>query len=265
MALQLESQPRWATLCFARSPAVRTVRRQPLAVRAVQPDSRGSAPPNGPRNSAGSGGASGAGAGRLQPAAGQAECVELPGGALWWQHLHNQGTTPLYGSNFVLQRPTVGGPGLIKASRPPAPVRVPPPSPPPSPPVVWHAPGSGAGLGLTLASGSLGAGSVVVDTDFVVLPAQHPHPLLPQPAEPAAGSAVPPNTICTGIVWQRSADPEEGQEEGAAARQLRGRRRGSGRHPRRTQMVSEECAPRCSVLGGWLTGGWLRGWVAGCG
>lgn len=167
--------------------------------------------------------------------AGSVDCgagaaVALPSGALWYLHLHSR-TTPTYGSNFVLQRPTVGGPGLVRCIRPPAPVRAAAPAPA-MPPVVWHAPSSGTGLGLTLAGSSLGAGAVVVDTEYTVLPPR----LLP-----GAGSAAPggiaPNTICTGIVWQKSV---EGEAEGATPSARPRRRRSSGRHPRRTQMVGSK-------------------------
>ncbi|KAL4424867.1 hypothetical protein ABPG77_002090 [Micractinium sp. CCAP 211/92] len=162
---------------------------------------------------------------------GNVTAVPLPSGALWFLHLHSR-TTPTYGSNFVLQRPTVGGPGLVRSPRPLAPVRAAAP-PPPMPPVVWHAPGSDAGLGLTLACSSLGAGAIVVDTEYTVLPPS---------ALPGDGGAAPggiaPNTTCTGIVWQQSVEDEA--EGGAAAARVR-RRRSSGRHPRRTQMLRFTC------------------------
>lgn len=162
-------------------------------------------------------------AGGVDTGAGAA--IALPSGAVWYLHLHSR-TTPTYGSNFVLQRPTVGGPGLVRSSRPPAPVRA-AASPPPMPPTVWHAPGSDAGLGLALAG--ISAGTVVVDTEFTVLPPRS----LPGDGGAAPGS-IAPNTTCTGMVWQRSV--EEEPADGASAAHAR-RRRSSGRHPRRTQMV----------------------------
>ena len=147
--------------------------------------------------------------------------LPLPGGALWWQSLHAGGTRPVYGplahDTFVMQRPVVGGPGLVRVPRQPKPVRSAPPAPA-GPPMLWVGPPAGAGL--ALAGSSLGSCSVVVDTDFVVLQPQPP--------------AVQPNTSCVGIVWQRSADSGQGAEASAAAA-ARGRRR--SRHPRRTQMV----------------------------
>lgn len=154
------------------------------------------------------------------PPAGAAP-LPLPGGALWWQSLHSGGTRPVYGplahDTFVMQRPVVGGPGLVRVPRQPKPVRSAPPAPA-APPVLWVGPPAGAGL--TLAGSSLGSCSVVVDTEFVVLPPQAP--------------AVQLNTSCVGIVWQPSADGGQGAEAGAAAA-ARERRR--SKHPRRTQMV----------------------------
>lgn len=148
--------------------------------------------------------------------------LPLPGGALWWQSLHAGGTRPVYGplahDTFVMQRPVVGGPGLVRVPRQPKPVRSAPPAPA-APPVLWVGPPAGAGL--TLAGSSLGSCSVVVDTEFVVLPPHAP--------------AVQPNTSCVGIVWQPSAEGGQGAEASAAAA-ARSRRR--SRHPRRTQMVS---------------------------
>lgn len=160
------------------------------------------------------------------PASGDGAPVELRGGALWWQHLHASGMQPVYGAewSFVMQRPAVGGPGLVRVARPPKPVRSAAPAPP-SPPVVWAAPGAAAGTGLALAGSHLGSCSVVIDTEYAVL----------RDAPP-----VPPNTTCTGIVWQRS---------GEAAELPPRRRRASSKHPRRTQWVS-----------GTLVG--VRGW--GC-
>jgi hypothetical protein len=90
--------------------------------------------------------------------------------------------------------------------------------------VVWQAPGAGAGL--ALAGSSLGRGSVVIDTDFVVLPAQSEAP------------AVQPNTTCVGIVWQPSEESEaQEQEQEQAARASRRR----GKHPRRTQALRFTC------------------------
>lgn len=166
-------------------------------------------------------------AGGVDTGAGAA--IALPSGAVWYLHLHSR-TTPTYGSNFVLQRPTVGGPGLVRSSRPPAPVRA-AASPPPMPPTVWHAPGSDAGLGLALAG--ISAGTVVVDTEFTVLPPRS----LPGDGGAAPGS-IAPNTTCTGMVWQRSV--EEEPADGASAAHAR-RRRSSGRHPRRTQMLRFTC------------------------
>ncbi len=210
-ALQLAGRPLTCSPSASRRPS-----RRPLAVLAFE-------------RSSGNGG-SGAADSCSSVAgvdSGNVTAVPLPSGALWFLHLHSR-TTPTYGSNFVLQRPTVGGPGLVRSPRPPAPVRAAAP-PPPMPPVVWHAPGSDAGLGLTLAGSSLGAGAIVVDTDFTVLPPS----VLPDDGGAAPGG-IAPNTTCTGIVWQQSVENEA--EGGAAAARVR-RRRSSGRHPRRTQMV----------------------------
>ncbi|KAL4451880.1 hypothetical protein ABPG75_007542 [Micractinium tetrahymenae] len=231
-ALQLAGRPLTCSPSSAPRPS-----RRPLAVRAAERSV-------GPNGSSGADSRSRAGgvdssAGGVDNGAGAA--VPLPSGALWFLNLHSR-TTPTYGSNFVLQRPTVGGPGLVRSSRPPAPVRHAAP-PPAMPPVVWHAPGSGAGLGLTLAGSSLGAGAVVVDTEYTVLPPGAPPPrqaprLLPGAGGAAAGS-IAPNTTCTGIVWQQSVEDEaDGALPAARARR---RRRSSGRHPRRTQMLRFTC------------------------
>lgn len=100
-----------------------------------------------------------------------AASIPLPGGALWWQNLHTGGLQPVYGpaagETFVLQRRKVGGPGLVRSPRQPPPMRAAPPAPA-APPMVWLAPAGGTGL--TLAGvGGLGAGSVVIDTEFEVL------------------------------------------------------------------------------------------------
>ena len=160
-------------------------------------------------------------------AAGAAALELAPGGALWWTGLHSSSTRPVYGETFVLQRPTIGGPGLVRVARQPKPVRR--ASPAPAPPVVWSAPGGTAGTGLMLAGTSLGSGSVVIDTEFVVLPAAPP---------------IQPNTSCTGIVWQGSAETGEAQAQAP--------RRRRSRHPRRTQMVREAhmcCWARRAALG----------------
>lgn len=152
--------------------------------------------------------------------------LELPGGALWWQNINNSATTPLYGTNFnfVLQRPTIGGPGLVRAVQQPKPVQHSQPAA--APPVVWAAPVGGTGL--ALAGSSLGSGSLVIDTEFEVLP----------PSAPPA-PAVQPNTTCVGLVWQPSAEAEDGEAEPARAKLRR-----SSKHPRRTQQVSA-CWQRC--------------------
>lgn len=195
--------------------SARTARRSRLPVRAAAQGASGSHSEPQPSGAAGQPSNTGGTASRPTPF-----CTELPGGALWWQHLHNSSTTPIYGTSFVLQRPRVGGPGLVRAKQQPKPV-LHPARPPPPPPVVWQAPGGGAGL--VLAGSSLGHGSVVIDTDFVVLPAQPEAP------------AVQPNTTCVGIVWQ----PAEGSEaqEQEQERAARANRRRS-KHPRRTQAVS---------------------------
>ena len=218
MAQQQPSAP--ARVSFV-STVVRACAR-PAALRGPRgaPAARRDRSQRAPRAAA-AGGAAGAGA---------SGAVELPGGALWWQHLHGgHSTTPLYGDNWVLQRPAVGGPGLVKVQRPsPLARRAPPP--PAAPPAVWHAPGSATGLGLTLTGVGVGAGAVVVDTEFVVLPERRQHPAaLPPPR-------IAPNTAVTGIVWQRTVEEGGGerQEQVSAARL----RRGSSRHSRRTQMVS---------------------------
>ncbi|EFN55851.1 hypothetical protein CHLNCDRAFT_52093 [Chlorella variabilis] len=149
--------------------------------------------------------------------------LELPGGALWWQNINNSATTPLYGTNFnfVLQRPTIGGPGLVRAVQQPKPVQHSQPAA--APPVVWAAPVGGTGL--ALAGSSLGSGSLVIDTEFEVLP----------PSAPPA-PAVQPNTTCVGLVWQPSAEAEDGEAEPARAKLRR-----SSKHPRRTQQLRFTC------------------------
>lgn len=162
------------------------------------------------------------------------------------QSLHSGGTRPVYGplthDTFVMQRPEIGGPGLVRVPRQPKPVRAPMP-PPASPPVVWVGPPAAGAL--TLAGSSVGSCSVVIDTDYVVLPPQQQQ------------AAVQPNTTCVGIVWQGSVEGEADAEASAAA--ARGRKR--SRHPRRTQTVrlhGREAAckrgipalarPKCSAL-----------------
>ncbi|PSC69566.1 Fructose-1-phosphate phosphatase [Micractinium conductrix] len=221
MAQQQPSAP--ARVSFV-STVVRACAR-PAALRGPRgaPAARRDRSQRAPRAAA-AGGAAGAGA---------SGAVELPGGALWWQHLHGgHSTTPLYGDNWVLQRPAVGGPGLVKVQRPSPLARSAPP-PPAAPPAVWHAPGSATGLGLTLTGVGVGAGAVVVDTEFVVLPERRQHPAaLPPPR-------IAPNTAVTGIVWQRTVEEGGGerQEQVSAARL----RRGSSRHSRRTQMLRFTC------------------------
>jgi hypothetical protein len=194
------------------------------------------------------------GAGGLPGSAGGASAtgggtVELKGGALWWQHVRSStggGTAELkYGSNFVLQRPgSVGGAGLVRAVRPPKPVRRSPPTPP-LPPVVWRAPGAAAGgAGLVLSGSSLASGSVVIDTECFVLPTPGQQQAQQQQQQLLPG-AIPPNTTCVGIVWQPSADPQA-----EAAAQPPARRGRSSKHPRRTQMVSEGLAGRLGGLAG---------------
>ena len=120
-----------------------------------------------------------------------------------------------------MQRPEIGGPGLVRVPRQPKPVRAPAP-PPAVPPVVWVGPPAAGAL--TLAGSSVGSCSVVIDTEYVVLP----------PQQQQQQQAVQPNTSCVGIVWQGSVEGEAGAEASAAAA-ARGRKR--GRHPRRTQTV----------------------------
>lgn len=145
-----------------------------------------------------------------------AGAVALPGGALWWQNLHTSGMQPVYGESFVMQRRAVGGQGLVRRVPQPPPVRH--TLPPASPPAVWHAPS--AGTGLALAGVGLGSGTVVIDTEFVVL----------GPSRAAQRPAA--NTTCVGMVWQPS---PQAAAEVQAAPSLRRRR---SKHPRRTQMVS---------------------------
>ncbi|PRW20862.1 Fructose-1-phosphate phosphatase [Chlorella sorokiniana] len=121
-----------------------------------------------------------------------------------------------------MQRPEIGGPGLVRVPRQPKPVRAAAP-PPATPPVVWVGPPAAGAL--TLAGSSVGSCSVVIDTEFVVLPPQQP-------------AAVQPNTTCLGIVWQGTVEGEADAAASAAAA-ARGRKR--GRHPRRTQTLRFTC------------------------
>ncbi|KAI3437754.1 hypothetical protein D9Q98_000202 [Chlorella vulgaris] len=149
-------------------------------------------------------------------AASPSAATPLPGGALWWHHWNNT-VDPLYGNNFVLQRPRVGGPGLVRAVQQPKPVRQ--PAAAPATAVVWKNPSAGGGLVL---GSSLCSGSVVIDTDFEVL-------------QPPLAPTMLPNTTCVGLVWQ----PAEG-EEGTAEVEPGSLRRNS-KHPRRTQALRYTC------------------------
>lgn len=132
--------------------------------------------------------------------------LELPGGAFWWLGSHQKSSAVIYGDNFLIQRPRVGGEGLVPAAKnvavaPYTPRRPLPPAVSPRRP-----------LGLTLASAM-----VVIDTEFDVLP-----------EDPAVAASA-----CTGIVYL---GPAEGQAPLASDA---GPARGS--HPRRTRRLRFTC------------------------